>query len=85
MAITNNKGRTNTRRMRGRLDLRTGATQDISELFLECNYAREHNENLSVANAETDLLNQRHALHENYTHYGYRSFSRSHERPRCSG
>jgi hypothetical protein len=32
---------------------------------------------LPVANAETDLLNQRHALHENYTRYGYHCFSRS--------
>ena len=33
--------------------------------------------NLPVANAETDLLNQPHALHKNYTDYGYHCFSRS--------
>src|SRR6476619_807771 len=33
--------------------------------------------NLPVVNASTDLLNQRHALHKNYTRYGYRCISRS--------
>jgi hypothetical protein len=34
-------------------------------------------ENLPVAKAKPGLLNQRHALHENYTDYGYHCFSRS--------
>src|SRR4051812_20402054 len=40
---------------------------------------------LWIANDETDLLNQLHELHENYTRYGYRSFSRSVLGPRRSG
>jgi hypothetical protein len=34
--------------------------------------------NLPVANSKPALLNQRYALHENYTRYGYHCFSRSH-------
>jgi hypothetical protein len=37
--------------------------------------------NLPVANDKSELLNLRHATHENYTRYGYRYISRSDQSP----